>query len=162
MPKDFGDYSLDEPPVCPRCLNANEIGIYENGYYCLDCGFPFLSFHDYSNGYPRCTLPQVISDLTSGKVKVIDVESYTVTHDKKIEYTNNVTDIDEFKLKLAAKQVAAKVKTTDTMADILPDDYEECADCGFDHGYDQAPAMRWHQEHPDSGACLTQDDLVLE
>lgn len=159
MPKDFGDYSLDDPPVCPNCHNENEIGIYENGYYCLDCGFPFLSFNTYSKGYPRSALPEVQSKLRAGTVKIINVEDYTVTHDNKPK-GGVLVDFDAFKLKQKAKQNATKLIRT--LEDHLPDDYEECADCGFDHGYDQAAATRWHKEHPEDGECLTQDDLVLE
>lgn len=31
---------------------------------------------------------------------------------------------------------------------ILPDDYEECGDCGFDHSYEYPHAHKWHIENP--------------
>lgn len=32
----------------------------------------------------------------------------------------------------------------------VPDDYEECGDCGYDHEYDPEEANRWHRENPGS------------
>lgn len=32
----------------------------------------------------------------------------------------------------------------------LPDDYESCGDCGFDHSYESEHAAQWHTEHPGS------------
>jgi hypothetical protein len=32
----------------------------------------------------------------------------------------------------------------------LPDDFEECGDCGFDHDYEYELAAAWHIEHLDS------------
>jgi len=29
----------------------------------------------------------------------------------------------------------------------LPDDYEACAECGFDHAYEYEEAYRWHSEN---------------
>lgn len=31
--------------------------------------------------------------------------------------------------------------------DIFPGDYEACGDCGFDHGYEQAAAIAWHEKN---------------
>jgi hypothetical protein len=33
-------------------------------------------------------------------------------------------------------------------ADCLPQDYETCGDCGFDHDYEYEAAAKWHEEHP--------------
>lgn len=33
-----------------------------------------------------------------------------------------------------------------TVPHALPSDYEECADCGFDHEYEPSEAQRWHAE----------------
>lgn len=32
----------------------------------------------------------------------------------------------------------------------LPEDYEACGDCQFDHAYEAAHAHRWHTENPGS------------
>jgi hypothetical protein len=34
----------------------------------------------------------------------------------------------------------------------LPGDYEECGDCGYDHGYDYPEAAAWHKKNPGSYA----------
>lgn len=33
----------------------------------------------------------------------------------------------------------------------LPEDYEPCGYCGFDHEYESGPANVWHKEHPGEG-----------
>ena len=33
-------------------------------------------------------------------------------------------------------------------SDILPDDYEGCGDCLFDHGYEYELAAQWHLDNP--------------
>jgi hypothetical protein len=30
----------------------------------------------------------------------------------------------------------------------LPDDYETCDDCGYDHSYEYTHAAKWHQDNP--------------
>lgn len=35
----------------------------------------------------------------------------------------------------------------------LPEDYETCGDCGFDHDYEPAQAAVWHTAHPGSYGC---------
>lgn len=42
--------------------------------------------------------------------------------------------------------VPVKVWGTDELGD-LPDDYEKCSDCGFDHEYEPAQAQAWHRMH---------------
>lgn len=31
----------------------------------------------------------------------------------------------------------------------LPDDYEPCGECGYDHSYEYVPASYWHAGYPD-------------
>jgi hypothetical protein len=35
----------------------------------------------------------------------------------------------------------------------LPEDYETCGDCGFDHDYEGEQARAWHRAHPGSYGC---------
>jgi hypothetical protein len=35
----------------------------------------------------------------------------------------------------------------------LPEDYETCGDCGFDHDYEYFQANAWHSSHPGSYGC---------
>jgi hypothetical protein len=33
------------------------------------------------------------------------------------------------------------------LVDELPDDYEQCGCCGYDHEYEPAEAQEWHRQH---------------
>lgn len=39
----------------------------------------------------------------------------------------------------------------------LPDDYEPCGICGWDHQYEPESAYRWHQCYDDNGEELVKD-----
>lgn len=161
MSTDFGDYSLDDPPVCPNCSNDKEIGIYGGGYYCLKCGYPFMGFLMIRSG--QTVLPFQKPQKTIRFNRIINVEGYTVAHNKEYESTNNVVDINSFKprIKELKEKDIGNPKHGQLMG-VLPDDYEECADCKYDHGYDFCSAKRWHDAHPECGSYPTQDDLVDE
>lgn len=146
MPIKYSDYTLDDDPQCPQC-KSNDIGIFVNEYYCLSCGFMFSGFASYSKGYS----PFSLNDFLGRKRKPVVID--TVAQVVVLPLKNNVVS-------MVGRTRKATAKTSPSS--ILPDDYEECADCGYDHGYDYTPAIRWHQAHPEAGECLTQDDLIQE
>lgn len=149
MTTDFFGYELDDDPICPNC-RKEEVGIYDNGYYCLNCFYPFLPFTEYSKGVPKLSLPEALA--RTQKSRIIDCSECEVIQDWS-PMRNNVTDFQEFKNK-------RKPKPKKVEEGSLPADYEECPHCKFDHGYDVGPAKRWHDANPQFGAMLTSEDLI--
>lgn len=60
------------------------------------------------------------------------------------------------------KKLTANKKTFIKKAKLdLPDDYEPCGYCGFDHGYDYESAVKWHNMH-DPENTIYDDKEVLD
>lgn len=51
---------------------------------------------------------------------------------------------------IAKKDIAYEKRPRGITAVNIPDDYEPCGDCGFDHGYDYESAHAWHTANPGS------------
>jgi hypothetical protein len=149
MSTDFFGFELDDDPICPNC-RRQEVGINQGGYYCLNCFYPLIK---YSKGVPNFSLPEVLA--RTQKSRIIDCSECEVIQDWAPR-PSNVVDFLSFKNKVRAK------KHEPIAEDHLPSDYEECPHCKFDHAYDQTPAKRWHDEHPQECVMLTSEDLIEE
>lgn len=146
MTTDFFGYELDDDPICPQCRQC-EVGIYENGYYCLNCYYPFNPFTNYSKGVPELSLPEATA--RTQKSRIIDCSECEVIQDWA-PLPNNVVFMKDYKKKPIRVSI---------MESHLPSDYDECPECKFDHIYDFCAAERWHDAHPECTPMLTSDDL---
>lgn len=51
--------------------------------------------------------------------------------------------------KQGVKLLLAELTTVESPIDpVLPDDYEPCGDCGYDHSYEYTEAQKWHRNNP--------------
>lgn len=155
----YDELCLESDGLCPCCGNE-ELSIINNRYYCCVCAYPRGPKFLYSKGYPHKALPDW-AKVTYPK-KIIDVESYQVTHDKTYPIKDNVIPFAPVKRsKICALPEKVKV-AHGSLAGILPLNYEACSDCNYDHEYDRGPAKRWHQAHPECGTFICGDDLICD
>lgn len=143
MTTDFGDYTLDDEPNCPAC-KSREVGIYAGDYYCLACGYPFAGFQNQTS---------------------FSIDDFIGLSGQPVYAKRQEDDVVNNVVSMVGRTRKVKPQPNSShghLSGILPDDYEECGDCGFDHIYDFAPAQRWHNDHPDCGCMLTQEDLLTE
>lgn len=87
---------------------------------------------------PMVLRPKTIDLLSENydvKIKRYCNNEYTIEGEKKV--LKHIL-ISELKL--------SEVDANDELAG-LPDDYETCGQCGFDHSYEQREAEAWHSKH---------------
>ena len=59
------------------------------------------------------------------------------------------------------KNAAKKLQDIE-LQESLPDDYETCEQCGYDHSYEPLEANKWHSHKPDFKEDTYQDELYLQ
>lgn len=84
------------------------------------------------------------------KARTIDVlnENYDVIVERQHGNEYTITGERDHVVKVLVKELKmSEADAREELFDDMPEDYEQCGYCGFDHEYEYADAKRWHSEN---------------